>query len=919
MFVIYLENYSQSLRGKLKTYLYEIKPALYIGMTSAQTRDLIWSSMIECDNDVNAVLIYQDKTEQGFSVRVHGETKRKIVDFGGLYTVTYGDCLSLNTLKSKDSAKPLICHFYETACTADCLMDGYLKNLLANLSNVIGENEKNVKSIILFFAFLHDIGKIHPAFQFKLIPDVLSDFGYENKMTYDGFRHEIYSEKILNEYIVDRFGKLHSRNLISIMPRVVKCHHQGKVQVSCPLPEDNKSEWITMQNDVISIAATLFPFNVPTRPLKELGNGVFELLVGIINLADWMASTQNVFDDKVPSDFIDISEYVEHLKTQCNEFLNKNFMDGTSLHDRFHNLDDFWSLLIPGFSPRPMQNTVGSLIDDCNEPSLLFIEDSCGGGKTEAAMYYALSQAKNANGIYFALPTTATSENMRSRIADICARGISSDFKVPVYNSMAWMQDDDVRLDTNLWQNDTKLKLFYPISVGTVDQLLMTIQGIKYSDLGLIALSNKVLIIDEMHAYDAYMLEELKTLFSYCSLMGVTIVVLSATMTSDTKKQLISAYNIAKNTDKICVNGYETFYKDVILSQHYPLITKATKTHISEIESPISKNTVYEYDLLTLKQEDYFRTIWEKANSLICEGGTLAIVFNTVQQVIDMYLYASQNCSRLGLDIDLNLLHSRFSLTAKAEKTKEILTKYGKDRTHRPKRSVLISTQIIEQSLDVDFDYMITEIAPIDLIEQRFGRIRRHSDIGTIREIKTMQGPSAFIFCFENGFGKSAYVYDESILKATKGFLIKGHSISSPGDVRESIESVYLPENINQLKAIRQAQKADTISIGKVNCDSFWRVNNLTSLRNDPHTRQETLPSTNIILINEEQRKTLESGGVLSSEEFKEMIKTQMYSSVPIHKIDNITRIETNGQYLDEYYVFEESQFQVSSELGLQI
>jgi CRISPR-associated endonuclease/helicase Cas3 len=246
-----------------------------------------------------------------------------------------------------------------------------------------------------------------------------------------------------------------------------------------------------------------------------------------------------------------------------------------------------------------MQQTVASLVGNEAMPSLLFIEDSCGGGKTEAAMYYALTQAKHANGIYFALPTTATSENMRRRIDEICKSGIDSDFKVPVYNSMAWMQDDDVRLDNNLWQNDTKLKLFYPIAVGTVDQLLMSVQGIKYSDLGLIALSNKVLIIDEMHAYDAYMLEELKILFSYCALMGVTIIVLSATMTSDTKKQLMEAYNHAKGTDTVLLNGKNSQYKDLALSQQYPLVTKVTKEAIEEVESPISKNTTYEYEMFS--------------------------------------------------------------------------------------------------------------------------------------------------------------------------------------------------------------------------------------------------------------------------------------------------------------------------------
>jgi CRISPR/Cas system-associated endonuclease/helicase Cas3 len=304
---------------------------------------------------------------------------------------------------------------------------------------------------------------------------------------------------------------------------------------------------------------------------------------------------------------------------------------------------------------------------------------------------------------------------------------------------------------------------------------------------------------------------------------------------------------------------------------------------------------------------------------LIHDGGTVAIVLNTVAQVTEMYLYARNQCDCMGLDIDLNLLHSRFPLEQKNQKTQDILKKYGKDRSHRPLKSILISTQIIEQSLDVDFDYMITEIAPIDLIEQRFGRIRRHSDGGTIRETKTMSGPSAFVFYIENGFGKSGYVYEKSLLSATRDFLSKGKILESPKDVRESIETVYLEENVNRLKAIRQSQQADMVSIGKVNCKDFWRFVQLTSLRNDSHTRQEGMPSTNIILISDDQQRRFENGEPLSSIELREIVKTQMYSSVPIKKLDGIERIETNNPYLDEYRIYNKSQFQVSDELGLQL
>lgn len=817
--------------------------------------------------------------------------------------------MNKSILKSKKSDKQLISHFYETAVVSECLIGGYFKNLISRISAETGEDLDNLKQMVIFFSFIHDIGKVHPAFQYKLIPEVLEDFGYEYSLLYDGFRHEVYSEKILSKFFSEKFNGIGHRNIIMSFVKAIKCHHQGKQTKCCALPEDTRALWETIQTEIIEEGLSLFPFKESKTVLKEIGNGIFELIVGIINTSDWLASTQNVFDNKERVDFQTNQDYLDYLRKQCLEFLKNNMMDSITIGELFGD-EDVWKLLIGEYAPRPMQSTVEGMTTDINEPSLLFVEDSCGGGKTEAAMYYALTQTKNASGIYFALPTTATSENMRIRVDSICKNGIGQDFKVPVYNSMAWMQEDDVKLDNNMWQSDNKLKLFYPIAVGTVDQLLMTIQGIKYSDLGLVALSNKVLIIDEMHAYDAYMMEELKTLFSYCALMGVSIIVLSATLTTDTKKQLIMAYNRANDNTTIQLKEEVTTYKNINFSQEYPLVTKVAKSEIIEKYVKSSSNKEYQYNIFEVDSATQNEAIFNKVNNLIKDGGTVAVVLNTVAQAIEAYLYISD--AYKYSDVDVGLLHSRFSLTKKCNKTNETLFKYGKIRNGRPAKSVLISTQIIEQSLDVDFDYMITELAPIDFVIQRFGRIRRHNDSGTIRELRKLDGPSAFVFYNTNGFGKSSYVYEKSILQATKDYLCQKSSIVAPNDIREAIEFVYHQKNINILKQMSMSQKADLISIGGV-CDrNFWRFVNLAELRNDPHTRLESTPSTNIILLKDEQ-----IGTTFSDEETKDIIKTQMYSSIPLKKIGELDCIKTGNKILDEYQIYPASKFNLSSELGL--
>lgn len=827
--------------------------------------------------------------------------------------------MNLNLLKSKASPKPLICHFYETAYTAECLMEGYFNKLTNQISHHAKIDVQNVRNCVLFFAFLHDIGKIHPAFQFKIIPDVMEDLGYENKTcAYEGFRHEHYSKKILDNYISQKYGKVKKHSVLGRMSDIIACHHQGKSDTIIVSPKE--AEWTLLQQEVIEIAERLFPFKDTAGRLDErCRNGLYEMLLGIIHTADWMASTQSVYDDSTIEDFSCEKDYIAHLKMQCNKFIDKNLMGNQSLHDRFHTRSNFWNLLLGKYSPRPMQEAVEQLTVSKKENSLLFIEDSCGGGKTEAALFYALSQSKHINGLYFALPTTATSENMRRRVSDICHRGIGQDFKVPVYNSMAWMQDEDVRLDSSLWESDAKLKMFYPIAVGTVDQLINTVQGVKHSDLGLVALSNKTLIIDEMHAYDAYMLEELKTLFSYCSLMGVSVIVLSATMPLDTKKQLIMAYNNADEYDTIDLNGCQVEYNNLPLSMGYPLITKVTSTVIIEKQVSGGAQLSYEYQLIGVKEENYTQIVFARANARISAGGTIVVVVNTVAHSIELYDYIKTQNETLNLGIEVHLLHSHFSIDKKTAKTDDILRKYGKDRTVRPHKSILISTQIIEQSLDVDFDFEISELAPIDILFQRAGRERRHSNKGTIREKIPCNGPCLEIFYFENSFGKSAYVYEKSILEASLNYLRGKSILRSPDDIRESIETVYQPKNINYLKQAHKTECAELVTIGKIDATGFWRFDNLASLRNDTHTRYESIPTTNIIVLTPSQIQQLQNGMALSRDAIVDIIKTQMYSSISCKKIKELPRVELDVPYLNEYHIISTDDILISDEYGLQI
>jgi CRISPR-associated endonuclease/helicase Cas3 len=165
---------------------------------------------------------------------------------------------------------------------------------------------------------------------------------------------------------------------------------------------------------------------------------------------------------------------------------------------------------------------------------------------------------------------------------------------------------------------------------------------------------------------------------------------------------------------------------------------------------------------------------------LVRSGGCCCVIANTVRQAQAIY-------QELELPESQRLLfHARFTASDRNRITEQVLTRFGKDTSRRPKEFVLVATQVVEQSLDVDFDHMISEIAPIDLLLQRSGRLHRHS--------RRAEGPVLDVLLPENDsfkFGGTGYVYAKKPLLRTVALLADRHEIRLPDQFRELIEHCY--------------------------------------------------------------------------------------------------------------------------------
>jgi len=295
--------------------------------------------------------------------------------------------------------------------------------------------------------------------------------------------------------------------------------------------------------------------------------------------------------------------------------------------------------------------------------------------------------------------------------------------------------------------------------------------------------------VDEVHSYDPYMNEILVRLLEWCGTLRVPVILLSATLPASRRQLLVRAYSGAPlvntgNRDGECP---------------YPLITLARRGHGAP-ELVVPQTSASRPDVELRMHQGLLENPGPTADLVVdaaSNGGCICVIANTVGSAQKLYRELLNRVDRN--ECELVLFHARFPAWRRAEIEKRVLDLFDKrstlrpgdeERTIRPNRAILVATQVIEQSLDVDFDEMFTEIAPIDLMLQRIGRMHRHvrplRPTGPIPRLHVLLPDSP-----GNGFGRTSVVYHPFILLKTLGVLSKMDRILLPADIRRLVELVY--------------------------------------------------------------------------------------------------------------------------------
>ena len=523
-------------------------------------------------------------------------------------------------------------------------------------------------------------------------------------------------------------------------------------------------------------------------------------LAGLTTLADWLGSNQAWFP-YAPCD-VPLDAYWSQARERAARALREAGAVGARPQPL--SAPEHWLGLR---ALRPMQRAARAapLPDG---PVLVMMEDATGSGKTEAALILAqrLIAAGRAGGLYTALPTMATANAMFDRFGKVARRLFETPPSLALAHGRRALHEGfraAVRADSSEpppdaatcagWIADDRRKTFVAeIGVGTIDQALLAVLPVRFGSLRLWGLADKVLIVDEAHAYDRYMTEELKALLRFQARMGGSAIVMSATLPAALRTDLVKAFHeglrCRSNSADDPSDGHEP--------SDYPLLTvSGGDERVYAQPVPPTPHTIRQVPVLRVESEaEGLQQVIEAARA----GAAVAWVRNAVDDAIA----AARQLDGEGLPVDL--FHARFAVTDRLRIERKVVARFGPEGSTEDRRGrVLVATQVVEQSLDLDFDVMVSDLAPVDLLIQRAGRLWRHMERSPAdtrpgpdcRLVVLMPDPDDVVDdqWLHGALGAGAFVYDQAIQWRTARVIADAGCIDAPDGLRDLIERVYDP------------------------------------------------------------------------------------------------------------------------------
>ncbi len=675
--------------------------------------------------------------------------------------------------RDSDGWLPLWQHMDDSAAVAGLLWDEWVPAQVRRLiAEVLPGGEVDGRRLVRWLAAVHDIGKATPAFacQVEALADRMRDVGLSmrslREMGADRRMapHALASQVLLGEWLEEACGWAPEQcDQFSV---VVGGHHGVPPEHGQISALDNRGHllrsagasrplWRRVQSELLEACAEEFGVRDRLGQWREvrLPQPVQVLVTALVIVADWIASNPELFP-YYPQD-VPRSSAERAAAAWRGLDLPAPWQPAEPPAD-VQELFGSRFALPKGARVRPVQAAAVELARSMTAPGLMVIEAPMGEGKTEAALAVAevFAARSGAGGVFFALPTMATGNAMFPRLLKWLKKLPSLEGRrhsVLLAHSKAALNEEytdlmkgagkvaAVDLDAepqpqrpatgvrealaelvaHVWLRGRKKAMLSSFVAGTVDQLLFA--GLKSKHLALrhLALAGKVVVIDEAHAYDTYMGAYLDRVLSWLGAYRVPVVILSATLPAARRRQLVEAYARAGVGG---VTEREAF--DAVASAGaYPLLTAVAPGGTPLVRCPGASGRGVQVRLERL--DDDPEVLTDRLDEELRDGGCALVVRNTVSRVLETARVLRE---RFG-DDDVTVAHARFLDLDRAANDKELLRRFGPpgEATGRPRgRHIVVASQVAEQSLDVDFDLLVTDLCPVDLLLQRMGRLHRH-------------------------------------------------------------------------------------------------------------------------------------------------------------------------------------------------
>lgn len=747
---------------------------------------------------------------------------------------------------------PLTVHLADTGNVIRWLWVNWLSDSQRDfcIRSMNPSDEDAALNLAVFLGAIHDIGKATPAFQIQRAFSHTADLDSRliEKLERAGFtgisdleltesrktHHSIAGEYLLKEefHVRDDIGSIvgghHGRPVDSLL----SVEDQSAYPANYYQSEDYGSaicrKWKSVQRNVFQQALHSGGF-VCAEDLPELSQPAQVLYSGLLIMADWIASNSDYFP------LIDIDkDDVSDSESRCVGGIRAW---GNNLPLRIEtcpSAEDLFSERF-GFKPRDFQKTVCETVSRIGKPGIIILEAPMGLGKTEAALASAeeVAAKTGSSGLFFGLPTQSTSNGMFGRVHQwlenlteeydirqslrLCHGKAALNEEMNSLRSVSSPQDinideeDNGGVYVNEWFSGRKKTSLDDFVVGTVDGFLLTALKQKHLALRHLGFSKKVVIIDEVHAYDTYMQQYLEEAICWMGAYGTPVILASATLPEDRRKKLIAAY-----LKGMGVKGREISFPPEMSGSRYPLIsyTDGREVKTEADFSPMKDKVVR---VMRLDEDQ----LYDKLAELLNGGGVVGIIVNTVRKAQKL---GSECMERFGTG-NVSVLHSAFIATDRVQKENDLIRMIG-SHGDRPERKIIIGTQVIEQSLDIDFDVLITDLCPVDLLLQRIGRLHRHD----ICRPTVHREPFVYVMGTSSqlNFDKgSERIYGDYFLIRTQYFL--PDDIRIPSDIPILIGKVYgteepkLPEDLMEIY-LASREQMETLKKNKADKARTWRL-----------------------------------------------------------------------------------------------